>query len=380
MADTDDGRVSAIERMLRSAQSAAASARADDAAVPDAAADEELARVMEELAKNPNAAAMLQTLFEQELADADPSSEEAKALRVRLDEAKNHFAQQQKQNDMMLITPRPGLVIKSHLTKKMEDYPEGMKVFINLCHSPDIPPPPTMDYEEVARAMIEQDNVSFKVPLSLSAPKIDKDKAGKPCLVFDAACNTTPYRRATKDASFHAFMVTLCCEWIESKHNLSLSRDVSFPKLKSKGPISTHSIRRQSKSIISEIPKTTPAVSKAISEKPSLASAKEATPSEVASKDAVVPFHEVFSEPPGPNPEFIVVRVSLPQLATVKQNIVLDVEPSAIFLCPLEGSAAQKVYKDLEITLQTRVSLDEVGAQFDLSSRVLTVTLVCEKD
>ncbi|KAI9352796.1 pre-RNA processing PIH1/Nop17-domain-containing protein [Obelidium mucronatum] len=273
----------------------------------------------------------------------------------------------------MQIRPKAGLVIKTHLAERKEDYPEGMKVFINLCHSADIPPPPTMDYEEVARAMLESDNVSFKVPLSLSAPRTDKDKSGKLCLVFDAACNTTPFEHCTKDASFHAFMVTLCCEWIESKHELTLSRDVSFPKLKSKGEISLHTIRKQSKSIITEIPKT---IAPPKSVNPDVSKLAQTQSTDFV--NAVLPHHEVFAEPPAGKPEFLVARVSLPKLATIKGNLHLDVEARKLIVTPA-GKTAASLYKPLEIELNHNVVLEEVGAQFDLSTRVLTVTLVCEK-
>ncbi|KAJ3245929.1 PIH1 domain-containing protein 1 [Chytriomyces hyalinus] len=348
-----------------------------------APSDDEVAEMeafLQLMAKNPDAAQVLQQMIEKGgipgssyaqmpfPEDSDPDAMTA-ALSALSDSLAKSKLSSVPVSDMVQITPKPGLVIKTHLAKRKEDYPEGMKVFINLCHSTEIPPPPTMDYEEVSRAMLESDNVSFKVPLSLSAPKTDKDKAGKVCLVFDAACNTSPFQQAQKDGSFHAFMVTLCCEWVEAKHELVLSRDISFPKLKSKGEISIHTIRKQAKSIISELPKDN------LKQSASTIATKPATPSHTLK--AVKPFHEIFCEPPQGDPEFFVVRVNLPQLATIKDAITLDVEEKQLILSPVGDACAH--YVGITVALTSPVDLDQVGAQFDLSTRVLTVTLVCRK-
>ena len=91
--------------------------------------------------------------------------------------------------NMIEIQPIPGFVLKTRLSAAHEDWPAQLKVFINICFSAEIPAPPTSDYEEAARAVREGDNTTFKVPLSLSGPRPDKDKEGKVCLVFEAWYN-----------------------------------------------------------------------------------------------------------------------------------------------------------------------------------------------
>ncbi|KAJ3027054.1 UNVERIFIED_CONTAM: hypothetical protein HDU68_004590 [Siphonaria sp. JEL0065] len=405
-ASTDSDNSDLISRMLSSRSSGSdgkpGNAGSEAGGLDGSEGDEEFAAFLEAMAKNPQAAALLQSAIEASEKNGPgkdlPFPEDAGVFwvlrscvgvdRTGLDSAamasvlaalttgKKEGSTGPTSDQMMQIRPSPGFVIKTHLAARKEDWPEGMKVFINLCHSADIPPPPTMDYEEVARAMLESDNVSFKVPLSLSAPRTDKDKAGKLCLVFDAACNTTPFEHCTKDASFHAFIVTLCCEWIESKHELQLSRDVSFPKLKSKGEISIHTIRKQSKSIITEMSKTQSAAAGSAAAIEAVAQTRKTPSVSSTSSKSVTPHHEVFAEPPAGRPEFLVVRVSLPQLTTIKNNLVLDVESNKLILSPV-GKIAQDIYKMLEIELEHEIVLEEVGAQFDLSTRTLTVTLLC---
>ncbi|KAJ3286713.1 PIH1 domain-containing protein 1 [Rhizoclosmatium sp. JEL0117] len=394
--DEDTLNAELIGRMLgQQASNASGATGAPGADGPGNDDDDELASFLAAMAADPSAAAALLAAVDaaEKAAAASnggaganqnlpfPDAADPNAMKAVLAALAAKAKPQNQSDGMMQIKPKPGLVIKSHLAKTKEDWKEGMKVFINLCHSPDIPPPPTMDYEEVARAMLENDNVSFKVPLSLSAPRMDKDKAGKLCLVFDAACNTTPYEHCIKNASFHAFMVTLCCEWIESKHEITLSRDISFPKLKSKGEISVHTIRKQAKSIITEMPKSgVSAVSGGgqsgpVETQSSLPATAKTTP--VSNSNAVIPHHEVFAEPPTGAPEFLVARISLPQLTTIKNCITLDVESKKIILSPVGKTA--EVYKLLEVDLEHSVVIEEVGAQFDLSTRTLTITLVCEK-
>ena len=75
------------------------------------------------------------------------------------------------------IIPEAGFVIKTKLQEEKEpDWPKGMKIFCNLCHSASIPAPPLVAREEIVKAIQNDDSSTYKVPLSLSKPRSDMAK------------------------------------------------------------------------------------------------------------------------------------------------------------------------------------------------------------
>ena len=124
------------------------------------------------------------------------------------------------------VEPMPGYVLKTHIFK-----PQPLlktKLFINLCQSPFIPAPPLMSDDELQAAIGSGDNSSYRVPLSLSAMREDVDKSGNVCKVVDACVNTDPFDKSIADEDFKMFLMELCLQWIEQKHEMELSRGMSL--------------------------------------------------------------------------------------------------------------------------------------------------------
>uniref|UniRef100_A0AAQ5BIG8 PIH1 domain containing 1 n=1 Tax=Homo sapiens TaxID=9606 RepID=A0AAQ5BIG8_HUMAN len=84
------------------------------------------------------------------------------------------------------IQPQPGFCIKTNSS-------EG-KVFINICHSPSIPPPADVTEEELLQ-MLEEDQAGFRIPMSLGEPHAELDAKGQGCTAYDVAVNSDFYRR-----------------------------------------------------------------------------------------------------------------------------------------------------------------------------------------
>ncbi|KND03214.1 uncharacterized protein SPPG_02270 [Spizellomyces punctatus DAOM BR117] len=267
------------------------------------------------------------------------------------------------------IVPEPGFVIKTHNQTQVGDWPAGLKVFINICHSPHVPAPPLASDEEIRRAINAEDNAAYKVPLSLSSPKADRDKTGKTCLVFDACVNTDPLNKALMDMDFKLFLIELSLEWVEEKHKLDLSREFTIPKLRSKGPLSKHIIRRTKRPVIAEVDpnqKSTP--------KPKATPSASITPISTTIKSNKLqklpqPVYTIVKEPPEGETEYLVVEVSLPDIKTTK-TASLDIEERQLIL-----SIPDRYY--LEAPLPSAIDTREGGAQFDRGRQVLTVTLKC---
>ncbi|KAI8904634.1 PIH1 family [Powellomyces hirtus] len=261
------------------------------------------------------------------------------------------------------IIPEPGFVVKTQNRKKVENWPVGLKVFINVCHSPNVPAPPLATNDEIRKALNAEDNAAYKVPLSLSSPKPDRDKSGKMCLVFDACVHTDPLNKSLVDFDFKLFLIELSLEWVEEKYKLELSREFTLPKLQAKGRLSRHIIRRSKRPIIAEVPKTP------VTKTPTSATTKKPMIVEELTPRLAQPKYEVICEPSTGPPEYIIVQIQLPDVKST-HNATLDIEEKKLLL------TVPNRYQ-LDAPLPAAIDTREGGAQFDRQSKVLTVTLKC---
>ncbi|ORZ41423.1 pre-RNA processing PIH1/Nop17-domain-containing protein [Catenaria anguillulae PL171] len=160
------------------------------------------------------------------------------------------------QQDAQEIVPMKGYVIKTSLAKSSPVYPSGMKVFVNVTHSPYVPAPPVATDEEIKRAIADAPSnnkkPAWRVPMSLSDVRDDLDKAGRPCLVVDALVNTSVVHKSEHSPDFGAFVNELALSWVEAKHNLSVSRAYSLPHMQCKGDPAPHVIYRAKRAGIAE--------------------------------------------------------------------------------------------------------------------------------
>lgn len=95
--------------------------------------------------------------------------------------------------------------------------------------------------------------------------------AGRECRVVDVAVHTRPLSMAESDEGFRAFLMELTMSWLEQKFHILISRsgtfvlvriyfyclhlstvlvDVTLPKMKSKGTLVPHTIRRPKRRIV----------------------------------------------------------------------------------------------------------------------------------
>ncbi|KAI9179626.1 hypothetical protein H9P43_004954 [Blastocladiella emersonii ATCC 22665] len=237
------------------------------------------------------------------------------------------------------ITPLRGYVVKTALTKSTESYPSGLKVFVNMTHSPYVPAPPVATEDEIKRALkgeatTEDGKPTWRVPMSLSGLRDDSDKAGRACLVVDALVHSDVHERGEADWDFKVFLIELALEWVEEKHKLSLSRDFSLPKMKSKGAVAPHTIYRPQRA--------------------GIATATKQRPTYTLRRDAAR--------------RHVVVSVALPLVYTA-EKIDVDIEPARVDIDhPLYA---------LSVPLDPLVDVDaeKCDAVFDKATRTLAVTL-----
>ncbi|XP_043915618.1 PIH1 domain-containing protein 1 [Protopterus annectens] len=181
------------------------------------------------------------------------------------------------------------------------------------------------------------------------------------------------------------FFMTIVLEGLENKYNMELSRD--WKMLKNKkffGSVSEQNIRTKSRPLIQEMDSSPTLSSSSSREK--IDSTHKALISEVVSREneknaktqnpliseiqssAETPEYIIFSEPPDGNPSFLVAEISLPKVTSVR-SLLLDLGEDRIVLW-----ARPELYH-LDIYIPFDILQEESGAQFNRSTKVLTVTM-----
>lgn len=122
------------------------------------------------------------------------------------------------------------------------DIKAGMKVFINICQSP-----------EIKDASIQKNNVtrnnakgqSWSIPYSLTYGRNDRDKADNECVVYDCIFSPNTIRMAS-NYRFKELIIMTAIEGIERQFDVKLEKKYKIPKMKCKGTPQSSVIREKS--------------------------------------------------------------------------------------------------------------------------------------
>ncbi|KTW27462.1 uncharacterized protein T551_02961 [Pneumocystis jirovecii RU7] len=142
----------------------------------------------------------------------------------------------QKKSKEIYISPLPGFVIKTIQTgDQKKRFPQGTKVFLNLCHSEKVTPPKDGVDRDIGLKIMR--GWHWEIPIVVSVERWDVDKAGRKCLVIDCCCNTSVMKLSKEDINIRFFFIETCFEVVEDKTGMILSREYTIPKMKSKGEL-----------------------------------------------------------------------------------------------------------------------------------------------
>ncbi|OSC99972.1 hypothetical protein PYCCODRAFT_1453464 [Trametes coccinea BRFM310] len=157
------------------------------------------------------------------------------------------------------LTPSPGFCIKStSLNTTTLPLPSGspltipanLKIFVNIAWDKNVPAPPEASEDAIERAIAgdvalapdASDPEDWFVPVIVSEPRQDKDKAGKPSAVFDCIFNSSLKSRALRSPEFKTFLIELAFQRIEVQYGVQLSRQIGTPNIASKGKLTPRSV------------------------------------------------------------------------------------------------------------------------------------------
>lgn len=180
------------------------------------------------------------------LSEAETMGDETARFEELLLQASKELQQAQTASaESTQIQPQPGFCIKTNSS-------EG-KVFINICHSPSIPPPADVTEEELLQ-MLEEDQAGFRIPMSLGEPHAELDAKGQGCTAYDVAVNSDFYRRMQNSDFLLELVVTIAREGLEDKYGLQLNPEWRMLKNRAfMGSISQQNIRSRQRPRIQEI-------------------------------------------------------------------------------------------------------------------------------
>ncbi|KAL1769241.1 PIH1 domain-containing protein 1 [Sigmodon hispidus] len=186
------------------------------------------------------------TLLAPELGDAESMGDETVRFQELLLQASKELQQAQTDRpDSTQIQPQPGFCIKTNSA-------EG-KVFINICHSPSIPPPVDVTEDELLQ-MLEEDQAGFRIPMSLGEPHAELDAKGQGCTAYDVAVNSNFYLRMQNSDFLRELVVTIAREGLEDKYGLQLNPEWRMLKFRPfLGSISKQNIRSRQRPRIQEL-------------------------------------------------------------------------------------------------------------------------------
>ncbi|MBN3315086.1 PIHD1 protein, partial [Atractosteus spatula] len=245
--------------------------------------------------------------------------------------------------DTRLIRPQPGLCVKTLCS-------DGSKVFVNICQSAQVPPPPPLSEAELLELLQSDDPSSYRVPMSLGEPHAEMDNSSQGCTAYDVVINNEFFQKTQKDTLFLQFMIAVAFEGLENKYSIELSREWRLLKnRKFMGSIGEQNIRTRSRAAIQELD----------------SQETETNPSQSKSE---CPVFRLVAEPPVGDPEYIVAEIELPRVTSAR-CLVLDLGEDRLVLAGRPG-----LYQ-LDCFLPWLVDPDASGAQFHTQTKVLTVTM-----
>lgn len=118
-----------------------------------------------------------------------------------------------------IVKPQNGFCIKGFQVKNKK------KIFINICHTDGIPAPIDITAEDLTHILQGEEPHSYKVPMSLSDPRLATDKTGKQEMTCDIAINSEFFKKIEKGGLFQNFFITLIFEALENKYEIEISED-----------------------------------------------------------------------------------------------------------------------------------------------------------
>jgi len=258
------------------------------------------------------------------------------------------------------IKPQEGLCLK---TKDKT----GNKLFINFCHSTELPPPKDLDEDELSEILTNSDEetVNYRVPISLGEGKHTYDKSGNPCVSHDVVINSDFFKKVEKSVLFRNFVIQVAFEGLEDKYKIEIVKTgwVILKNRKYIGTMSDVTVR------IGPAPPLITEISSISNESPQIERKQGTSKQSPIAKfeEFPPPEYKIIQVPAEGHPAHLVGEFRMPLLLK-SSEIQLDLGEDRIVMC-----VTNKYY--LDIFIPYLIDQDESRAEVNVDSLVLTVTM-----
>ncbi|KAM9271823.1 PIH1 domain-containing protein 1 [Cariama cristata] len=244
------------------------------------------------------------------------------------------------------VNPRPGLCVKT--------WAGGAKVFINVCHSEEVPPPPPLSPPGLRRLLHAPPTAAgaFRIPMSLGEPHAELDRGGRGCTAYDVVVNSGFFHSLQADPLYLEFFLTVAMEGLSEKYGveLELTGWRVLQNRKFMGSISAQNIRARPRPHIQEL--------EGHPQEPTLPPSPPGPPQFV-----------VVAKPSSQHPQVLQARVLLPHAAGAG-SLWLGLNEERLVLGGAEGGPPL-----LELGLPFPADPTRCHASFHRRTKVLTVTM-----
>ncbi|XP_043266803.1 PIH1 domain-containing protein 1-like [Venturia canescens] len=138
----------------------------------------------------------------------------------------------------LTFCPLPGACIKCKTDT-------GEKVFLNICHTTKIPPPEDLSEEQLFN-VIEKEETSWSIPMSIGHERFEKNKEGIKCLTYDIALNTKHFEKCQSQKAMWTFTIVTIISGVSEKHNRNIQSEFKILKnRKVMGKLHDHRVQKR---------------------------------------------------------------------------------------------------------------------------------------
>ncbi|XP_033169261.1 PIH1 domain-containing protein 1 isoform X2 [Drosophila mauritiana] len=143
--------------------------------------------------------------------------------------------------DSLIVQPTAGICVKSFKTNSDE------KFFINVCQAVEVPASQDLTEEELIGILESPTPGSYRVPMSISDPRLTKDRSDKTVDVCDIAINPKFLVKIQKSQLFKNFFMQIVIEAMSEKYNvqLNMEKTIILNNRKFIGTLVTHRVRNE---------------------------------------------------------------------------------------------------------------------------------------
>nr|XP_039250571.1 PIH1 domain-containing protein 1-like isoform X2 [Styela clava] len=242
------------------------------------------------------------------------------------------------------VTPTPGCCIKT------KDMKTSTKVFINVCTSSNVPAPQDITESRLKELiyLLDDENavVDYRVPMSIGEPHAELDKKNTGCTAYDIIINPAYLQKIRDNEIFLGFFMSVVIEGIFNKYEVELDRKwILLKRKKVVGSLQEQYMRK--KRLIQEVHGSSSAVPTPVAEKPKL---------------------RILREPEEGHPQYLIAEIELPKASRAKA-ISVDVGEDRLVM-----SVKPHLY-ELDVYLPYKLIQEECGSQFNVNTKILTLTM-----